>query len=258
MQRPIQTLLSAVSTSIITDTTFNNIWKRIQIHIMKRGKEVTRTNPYVKTAGSSVGNSRCWSEFPLNFVVTLCTTQFNIHKFCILHTQYINVLCMHLRTIFYYFPILHSGRWAGIATRYGWMVRESNPEEEGRRDFPYPSRPNLEPTQPPIQWVPCLVSGGKAAGAWRWTPTPYLAPMVFVACCKAYLSYTPLATEPILLSRSASTKLIYTVQCVLLPPSWPIHAGPTLRPIPCQRCVVHCMLGTFNSRWRELNKRSHW
>jgi len=48
MQLPIQTLLSVVSTSTIADSTFNNIWKRIQVHSMKRGKEVTRRNPYVK------------------------------------------------------------------------------------------------------------------------------------------------------------------------------------------------------------------
>jgi len=46
----------------------------------------------------------------------------------------------------------------------GWAVLGSNPF--GRRDFPYPSRPALGPTQLLKQWVPGL-SQGKSAGAWR-------------------------------------------------------------------------------------------
>jgi hypothetical protein len=40
------------------------------------------------------------------------------------------------------------------------------------RNFPPLSRTPLRPTQTPIQWVPGISRGGKAAGAWRWSPTP--------------------------------------------------------------------------------------
>jgi hypothetical protein len=45
----------------------------------------------------------------------------------------------------------------GIATRYGL----DGPAIESRwgRDFPHPSRPPLEPTQPPVRWVPGLSRG---------------------------------------------------------------------------------------------------
>ena len=32
---------------------------------------------------------------------------------------------------------------------------------------PYPFKPTLGPTQPPIKWEIGLLSGDKAAGAWR-------------------------------------------------------------------------------------------
>ena len=44
------------------------------------------------------------------------------------------------------------GNVVGIATGYGM----DGPEIESRwgRDFPHLSSPALEPTQPPLQWVP--------------------------------------------------------------------------------------------------------
>ena len=70
-----------------------------------------------------------------------------------------------------YFIFMRRGknRAIGIATRYSL----DGPGIESRwgRDFPHSSRLALEPTQPPIQWVPGHFPGGKAAGAWRWLTT---------------------------------------------------------------------------------------
>jgi hypothetical protein len=55
------------------------------------------------------------------------------------------------------------GSSIGLATHTtGWTVWESNPG--GGKNF-YPSRLDLAPTQPPVQWVPGLSRGQSAAGA---------------------------------------------------------------------------------------------
>jgi hypothetical protein len=67
------------------------------------------------------------------------------------------IICVHT-------SVMGRDSVVGIASRYGL----DGPGIESRwgRDFPHPSRPTLGPTQPPVQWVPGLFPGGKAAGAW--------------------------------------------------------------------------------------------
>jgi len=58
----------------------------------------------------------------------------------------------------------------GIAIRYG--LEGPGIESQWERDFPQPSRPALSSTQPPIQRVPGLFPGGKAAGRGVEHPPP--------------------------------------------------------------------------------------
>jgi len=55
------------------------------------------------------------------------------------------------------------GSSVGIVTGYGL----DGPGVESRwgRHFPHLSRPTLEPTQPPVQWVLGLSRGQRASGA---------------------------------------------------------------------------------------------
>ena len=55
---------------------------------------------------------------------------------------------------------------ASVATATCYGLDGLRIESRCRRDFPHRSRPALGPTQPPIQRVPGLFPGGKAAGAW--------------------------------------------------------------------------------------------
>jgi hypothetical protein len=78
---------------------------------------------------------------------------------------------LHFKFSFTLFWYLIVGRDSsvGIATRYG--LDGPGIESRWRRDFPHQFWPALGPTQRPIQWVPGLFPGGKAAGAWSWPPT---------------------------------------------------------------------------------------
>ena len=48
----------------------------------------------------------------------------------------------------------------GTATRY--RLEDLGIESRWAREFPYPSRPSIEPPQSPIRWEPGLSLAGKA------------------------------------------------------------------------------------------------
>ena len=79
--------------------------------------------------------------------------------------------CANLKSKFYSVYSMHYDELKN-------SCQSNSPEIESRwrRNFPHPFRPALGPIQPPIQRVPGLFLGGKATGAWRWPPTPHLAP----------------------------------------------------------------------------------
>jgi hypothetical protein len=86
------------------------------------------------------------------------------------------------------------GNVVGIATGYG--LDGLGIESRWRRDFPLLSRPTLEPTQPPVQWVPSLSRGKERPGR-DADPSPPSSAVVM----KGY-SYT--STPPI--GRTACTE----------------------------------------------------
>ena len=62
----------------------------------------------------------------------------------------------------------------GTATRYGLDGPEI--KSRWRLDFPYPSRPPLGTTQPPVQCASSPIPGKVEGGRWRWPPTPIYCP----------------------------------------------------------------------------------
>jgi len=62
-----------------------------------------------------------------------------------------------------------SGQVAGILTHY-WLAA-SGMKPQWVQDIPHHSRLAPTPTPPPVQLVPSLFAGGKAARAWHSPPT---------------------------------------------------------------------------------------
>jgi len=77
------------------------------------------------------------------------------------------------------------GRLLVFASPRGRATQLTVFQQSGRR---------VGPIQPRVQWVPLLISGGKANGEWRWPPRPFalrlrmsrtiphLRPCAYIAC----------------------------------------------------------------------------
>jgi len=113
-----------------------------------------------------------YSYIPLDAKLSLRFTNlaFNLLKLLYFYSVNVNIdICVSEIFIFKHRiplkgPLITHNR---IATDYGLDGPRSNPDED---EIFRPSRPALEPTQPPVQWV-------EAAGAWGWPP-PHLVPKV--------------------------------------------------------------------------------
>ena len=109
--------------------------------------------------GSLSGCGPCWQ-----YLVNVGSVQFYIS--CIVYS---NSLCDTISLTYFWGGGFACALWLGYYSRYSdllWAGRSTFTPLWGR-DFPYPARPALGPTQPPVQWLPGLFNGSKVAGMWR-------------------------------------------------------------------------------------------
>ena len=74
----------------------------------------------------------------------------------------------------FYNCLQRSGSVVCIAN--GYVLNGPGIESRWGRDFPHLSRPALEPTQPPVQWVPGLSRGVKSGRGLTLTPQTLIVP----------------------------------------------------------------------------------
>jgi hypothetical protein len=136
-----------------------------------------------------ISNEKCGSQISWD-ILMLSPSNAELNPIChllallgahpILHVSRIRVKHRRNKTnnavdtfmLYYSLSQIHVSTLQGIHST-GWTVRGSNPG--GRRDFMHPSRPALEPAQPPIPWVPGLFPGVKRLRRAVDHP-PHLAP----------------------------------------------------------------------------------
>jgi len=73
-----------------------------------------------------------------------------------------------------YSSLLLVGRDSSVGIATGNVLDGPGIESRWGRNFPHVSRPAQGPTQPPVQWVPGLSRGQRAAGGVTVTPHPLL------------------------------------------------------------------------------------
>jgi hypothetical protein len=148
-----------------------------------------RSSAYAKCRLSFLiftGCSKTWVPFILCSVIKCKISSYKVlyttftkfsHLLCMQVYIYITHLGHTLINIFIYFSILYpyirnvAGRDSSVSIATQYWLDSPGIEYHWRRDFLYPSRPALGPTQTPIKWLPRLFPGDKAAGAGVDHPT---------------------------------------------------------------------------------------